>query len=204
MHVLTPAQMEQLVRYANKSTGWILIASGAFLVALKETWLPKEIYDWPVPVYVLVVVLMLVACALFTLVRQRRTHDIMAQPGRWFGVVAGLSPGIPAPVLAACRRRDHRATRSFCGRAADGGPARTAIAGSRRTHSHCRADSAGGPGDRARKRRAPSGVPVPPSALRQPRLGICQQARQAGRSPSLHRPETLAGCARDRRGVPGK
>lgn len=81
MHVLTPAQMEQLVRYANKSTGWILIASGAFLVELKETWSPKEIYRWPGPVYVLVVVFMLVPCALNTLVRQRRTHDIMAQPG---------------------------------------------------------------------------------------------------------------------------
>jgi len=80
-HVLTPAQMEQLVRYANKSAGWILIASGAFLLAPKETWSPKEIYHWPVPVYVLVVVLMLVACALNTLVRQRRTHDIMAQMG---------------------------------------------------------------------------------------------------------------------------
>lgn len=85
MHVLTPAQMEQLVRYANKSTGWILIASGAFLVALKETWSPKEIYHWPVLVYVLVVVLMLVACGLFTLVRQRRTHTIMAQLGSGSG-----------------------------------------------------------------------------------------------------------------------
>jgi hypothetical protein len=36
MHVLTPVQLEPLVQYANKSTGWILIASGAFLVALKE------------------------------------------------------------------------------------------------------------------------------------------------------------------------
>jgi hypothetical protein len=97
MHVLTPAQMGQLVRYANKSTGWILIASGAFLVALKETWSPKEIYRWPVPVYVLVVVLMLVACALITLVRQRRTHDIMTQLG---------SGSVPAPAAQAPPRRD--------------------------------------------------------------------------------------------------
>jgi hypothetical protein len=40
--------------------------------------------------------------------------------------------------------------------------------------------------------------------VRQPRLGICHQAGQAGRSPSLPRPETLAGCARDRRGASGK
>jgi hypothetical protein len=97
MHVLTPAQMGQLVRYANKSTGWILIASGAFLVALKETWSPKEIYRWPVPVYVLVVVLMLVACALITLVRQRRTHDIMTQLG---------SGPAPAPAAQAPPQRD--------------------------------------------------------------------------------------------------
>jgi hypothetical protein len=96
MHVLTPVQLEQLVRYANKSTGWILIASGAFLVALKETWSPKEIYHWPVPVYVLVVVVvvMLVACALNTLARQGRTHDIMAQrgSGSWAAPAAQASP----------------------------------------------------------------------------------------------------------------
>jgi len=91
--------MEQLVRYANKSAGWIRIASCAFLVALKETWSPKEIYHWPVPVYVLVVVLMLVACALNTLVRQRRTHDIMAQVG---------SGSAPAPASQAPRQGDSR------------------------------------------------------------------------------------------------
>ena len=81
-----------------------------------------------------------------------------------FSAPTRLSRRIPAPAPAACRHRDHRASRYSCGRAADGGPARTAIAGSRRTHSQCRAGSACGLGDRARKRRASPGVTVPPSA----------------------------------------
>jgi hypothetical protein len=71
---------------------------------------------------------------------------------------------IPAPVPEACRHRNHRASRSFCGRAVDRGPARSAIAGSRRAHSQCRSGSACGLGDRARKRRASSDVTVPPLA----------------------------------------
>jgi hypothetical protein len=80
------------------------------------------------------------------------------------GAGARLSRAIPAPVPAACQHRVHRASRNFCGRAADEGPARTAIAGSRRAHSQCRAGSACGLGDRARTRTASSGVTVPPSA----------------------------------------
>ena len=80
------------------------------------------------------------------------------------GAAARLSRGIWALVPAVCHHRVHRANRSFCGRAADGGPARTAIAGSRRAHSQCRAGSACGLGDRARTRRASSGVTIPPSA----------------------------------------
>jgi hypothetical protein len=38
MTVLTSAQMELLVRFGNKATGWILISLGAFPVALTETW----------------------------------------------------------------------------------------------------------------------------------------------------------------------
>jgi hypothetical protein len=77
MHLLTPAQQEQVVRFGNKATGWIYIAGGAFLVALKETWSPKEIYRWPLPVYVLVVAAMVMTCAANTVLRQRRTHQTL-------------------------------------------------------------------------------------------------------------------------------
>jgi hypothetical protein len=82
MDVLTSAQMEQLVRFGNKATGWILISVGALLVALTETWTLRDLYDWPLAVYVLVVAVMLLASASYTAVRLRRTDDLMRQANR--------------------------------------------------------------------------------------------------------------------------
>src|ERR1700734_3407289 len=79
MDVLTSAQMEQLVRFGNKATGWILISVGALLVALTETWTLRDVYDWPLAVYVLLVVVMVLASASYTAVRLRRTDDLMRQ-----------------------------------------------------------------------------------------------------------------------------
>ena len=67
------------MRFGNKATGWILISLGAFLVALTETWTLKDVYDWPLAVYVLVVAVMLLASALYTAVRLRRPDDLMRQ-----------------------------------------------------------------------------------------------------------------------------
>jgi hypothetical protein len=97
MHVLTSAQMEQLVRFGNKATGWILISSGAFLVSLTETWTLKEIYDWSLTVYVLVVAVMLLASALYTAVRLRRTDDLMRQVN---------SPALPDPATQISPQQD--------------------------------------------------------------------------------------------------
>ena len=79
MDVLTSAQMEQLVRFGNKATGWTLISSGAFLVALTETWTLRDVYHWPLAVYILAVVVMLLASALYTAIRLRRTDDLIGQ-----------------------------------------------------------------------------------------------------------------------------
>jgi hypothetical protein len=96
MDVLTSAQMEQLVRFGNKATGWILISLGAFLVALTETWTLRDVYDWPLAVYVVIVAVMLLASASYTAVRLRRTDDLMRQANR---------PGKPEPVTPTHRSR---------------------------------------------------------------------------------------------------
>jgi hypothetical protein len=79
MGALTPGQMEQLVRFGNKATAWIYISGGAFLVALAETWTLREVYRWPIGVYVIVVVAMLAACAANTAVRLKRTRDMVPE-----------------------------------------------------------------------------------------------------------------------------
>ncbi len=57
VEVLSPEQLAQTVAFLNKARGWLIVASGAFLLALKETWELRELLDWPVLVFwVLVVV----------------------------------------------------------------------------------------------------------------------------------------------------
>jgi hypothetical protein len=89
MSLLTPVQMEQLVRFGNKATAWIYISGGAFLVALAETWVLREDYRWPVAVYAAVIVVMLAACAANTALRLKRTRDMVPE--------SAWPPGQPRP-----------------------------------------------------------------------------------------------------------
>jgi hypothetical protein len=57
----------------------IFIALGAFLVAIADTWQLREIYRWPLWVYILVVAVMLLASAFNTAIRMKRSHDILGQ-----------------------------------------------------------------------------------------------------------------------------
>jgi hypothetical protein len=79
MTSLTRTQLEQLVRFADKANGWIFIALGAFLVAIADTWQLREIYRWPLWLYVLVMAVMLFACAFNTAIRMKRSHDVLQQ-----------------------------------------------------------------------------------------------------------------------------
>lgn len=38
MRQFTPVQREVMVRFTDKATGWLFVASGAFFIAVKETW----------------------------------------------------------------------------------------------------------------------------------------------------------------------
>ena len=39
--------MAGLVRFINKATGWLYVALGALLIAVKETWELVEYNEWP-------------------------------------------------------------------------------------------------------------------------------------------------------------
>jgi hypothetical protein len=77
MHALTRAQLEQFVSFVSKATGWMFIAAGASLIAIKETWELHEAYEWPVAIFWGLVVIMLVLCALNTVVRVQRAHTLL-------------------------------------------------------------------------------------------------------------------------------
>ncbi len=75
--------LELFVRFTNKATGWLFVASGAFFIAIKETWELGEHYEWPVPVFVALVLVMLLLSAINTVVRMRRAHKMVGvrRPG---------------------------------------------------------------------------------------------------------------------------
>jgi hypothetical protein len=77
MTSLTRSQREQLVRFTDKANGWIFIALGAFLVAIADTWQVRELYGWPLWIYVLVVAGMIFACAFNTAFRMKRSDDML-------------------------------------------------------------------------------------------------------------------------------
>ena len=79
MDVLAPNQLEQLMHFSETATAWLFVASGAFLIAVKETWELREAYEWSTLIFYAIVVAMVMACAATTAVRIRRRYDILAQ-----------------------------------------------------------------------------------------------------------------------------
>ncbi|WP_181408896.1 hypothetical protein [Schumannella soli] len=68
----------QFLGFLNKATGWLFVAGGAALIALKETWELVERYEWPIWVWIVLVVVMAAGSVVNTAVR-------MANTGRQLG-----------------------------------------------------------------------------------------------------------------------
>ena len=66
---LSGVQREQLSSFRNKATGWFTVAAGALLLAAGETWQVTRDRGWPVWVFWLLAVAMLLAAVLNTAVR---------------------------------------------------------------------------------------------------------------------------------------
>jgi hypothetical protein len=61
---LEPEQLAQTISFFNKANGWIIVAIGGFLIAVKETWELVEDFHWPQWVFwVLFVVMPIIAIA---------------------------------------------------------------------------------------------------------------------------------------------
>lgn len=71
--------MESWVSFMNKATAWFYVASGAFLIALKETYELVEGNEWPLAVFWVLVVVMAGIAATNTAVRMSRTHQLVEQ-----------------------------------------------------------------------------------------------------------------------------
>lgn len=78
LRALDARQVQQLVEFHNKATGWFFVAAGAFLIAVKETWELHEHEEWPLAVFWVVVVLMPFVAAAYTAIRTGRGDRLVA------------------------------------------------------------------------------------------------------------------------------
>ena len=79
MAALGPEQLEQTVNFMNKARGWFIVGAGAFFIALKETWEVTELLEWPVGVFVALVLLAFLAAVSNTVLSARRTHQLLGK-----------------------------------------------------------------------------------------------------------------------------
>jgi hypothetical protein len=77
MAAMPAAAREQFVGFMNKANGWFTVAAGAFLIALKETWELVELYELPVAIYWIAVVILSIVAVGNTVVRVVRADEIL-------------------------------------------------------------------------------------------------------------------------------
>jgi hypothetical protein len=80
--VLTRSELERLLHFGETATAWLFVASGASLLAIKETWSLREAYEWPTAAFVAIVVVMVLACVANTFTRVRRRQALLDRAPR--------------------------------------------------------------------------------------------------------------------------
>ena len=75
---LSEEQRTQFVSFMRKARGWLIVASGAYLIAVKETWELTEGSEWQEWVFWLLIVVMPTACLLYTVNSVLRGREMAA------------------------------------------------------------------------------------------------------------------------------
>lgn len=77
MKALSAEQTEKLLAFHNKGLGWMIVAGGAALIATKETWELVELYEAPVWVFWVGIVVMSLVSLGFTVYNQVKTFQML-------------------------------------------------------------------------------------------------------------------------------
>ena len=73
MDALGPRELEQTLSFMNKASGWMIVAGGAFLIAIKETFEVVELFELPIAVFWVLVVVAPVLCVGNAAIRMARS-----------------------------------------------------------------------------------------------------------------------------------
>ncbi|MFT3835627.1 MAG: hypothetical protein QM723_01350 [Myxococcaceae bacterium] len=71
---LSAEELEGMMEFTNKSTGWFFVAGGGLLLAINATWEVAEHFKLPSWLFVVLCVVFALLCALNTQARLWRTH----------------------------------------------------------------------------------------------------------------------------------
>lgn len=94
-------ELRQALSFSNMATAWLLVAGGALLIALKETWEAGEAVDLPVPLRWGVVVVLAVAAVVHAAVRMVSAGKLLlrgAPGGGRRGALRATPQAAEAPV----------------------------------------------------------------------------------------------------------
>lgn len=76
LKILNPEDVEALMRFMNKATGWLIVASGATFIAIKETYELTEELRSPLFIFWLALPFLILLCIGYTVQRTSRTKKV--------------------------------------------------------------------------------------------------------------------------------
>jgi hypothetical protein len=79
MAMLDPEQREQAVNFLDKASGWIIVASGALLLGVKETWSLTELLHLPLALFWILVVVAAALGIVNAIVRMWRRSQVLQE-----------------------------------------------------------------------------------------------------------------------------
>jgi hypothetical protein len=74
---MKPEHIKQTVVFLDKARGWVLVAAGAFFIALKETWDLVHLLNWSVAVFWVLVVVLPIVAVFFTAYTLSRSQKVL-------------------------------------------------------------------------------------------------------------------------------
>ncbi|QEO09344.1 hypothetical protein [Protaetiibacter larvae] len=77
MKVLDADQLRQFVEFTDKAQGWLLVAAGAVLIAIKETWELSELLEWPLWLLILVTLVAVLVALGHTVARTIGSYRVL-------------------------------------------------------------------------------------------------------------------------------
>lgn len=74
---LTPEDVESLIAFMSKATGWLLVACGGLFIAMKETYELAELEHWNHELFWAIIIVLLLISFLHVILRIKRAKRIL-------------------------------------------------------------------------------------------------------------------------------